>query len=495
MSLSRSLLSFVLCIAGLRCSFGDDFRFFHENVLGTSLELRVRADQANQANQIEATVLSELDRLQQIFSTHDSSSELSRFVALPVGQSMKLSAELTAALADCEHWNQASQGVFQPAIQTLSHTWQQHAAAGQLPTFETLHTSIGQMQQTHWRIDPQSGETTRCSDVPLTLNGIAEGEILDQVIKRVYAEHPQTVGIVINIGGDIRVAGELDCDVAIADPSRDQLNANHLHSISVRNASVSTSGHTERSLQIGNQRYSHIIDPRSGMPVQEIVSSTIIAPTASTADALSTICSVLSAKESLALVSSIPGVRCMLVTASGAVLTSPNWPAQDGSTPVAAPEQSKAPMIVEFEIKRAENAGRYRRPYVAVWIEDKEGFPVKTLSLFLMQNQPGPRWYRDLRRWYSDEQLRKVVDDTDLIATVSKPTRNPGKYRLEWDGKDDSGKALPAGDYTLLIEAAREHGTYQLMKHPFKVGGEAFDTKLPGNDEIAEATIKYSPEN
>ncbi len=493
MSLSRSLLSFVLCIAGLQCSLADDFRFFHENVLGTSLELRVRADQASQADQVEATVLSELDRLQNIFSTHDSSSELSRFVSLPIGQSMKLSPELTAALVNCERWHQVSQGAFQPAIQILSQSWKQHAAADRLPTQGTLKTAIQQMQQTHWRTDSKTGVTTRCSDVPLTLNGIAEGEILDCVIKRIFADHPQTIGLMINIGGDIRVAGELDCEVAIADPSHDRFNAKHLQSISLRNASVSTSGHTERALQIGNERYSHLIDPRSGMPVQEVVSSTIVAPSASTADALSTICAVLPVQESLALVSSLPGVRCLLVTASGAVLTSPNWPAQETGTPDAAPEKSSTPMVVEFEIKRAENSGRYRRPYVAVWIEDKDGFPVKTLSLFLMQNQPGPRWYRDLRRWYSDEQLRKVVDDTDLIATVSKPTRNPGKYRVEWDGSDDAGKVLPAGEYTLLIEAAREHGTYQLMKHPFKLGGEAFTAKLTGNEEIAAASVQYTP--
>ena len=66
-------------------------------------------------------------------------------------------------------------------------------------------------------------------------------------------------------------------------------------------------------------------------------------------------------------------------------------------------------MLIEFEITKAENAGRYRRPYVAVWIADKDGFPVKTLLLFLMKNQPGPRWHRDLRRWYADEVAKLEV--------------------------------------------------------------------------------------
>jgi FAD:protein FMN transferase len=148
-------------------------------------------------------------------------------------------------------------------------------------------------------------------------------------------------------------------------------------------------------------------------------------------------------------------------------------------------------MFIEFEITKAENAGRYRRPYVAVWIEDKDGFPVKTLLLFLMKNQPGPRWHRDLRRWYADDQMRLLVDKTDIIDAVSKPTRNPGKYKVEWDGLDDAGKPLKDGEYTLFIEAAREHGTYQLMKHKFDVGGKPFEENLKGNAEISSASVKY----
>ena len=148
-------------------------------------------------------------------------------------------------------------------------------------------------------------------------------------------------------------------------------------------------------------------------------------------------------------------------------------------------------MLVEFEIAKSDDSRRYRRPYVAVWIEDADGFPVKTLSLFLMQNNPGPRWYRDLRRWYADNQVRRLVDEADIIQTVSKPTRNPGKYKVSWDGKDDSGKLLKPGEYTVLIEAAREHGTYQLSKHNFTLG-KSFDTKLKPNAEINAASIRYT---
>lgn len=110
-----------------------------------------------------------------------------------------------------------------------------------------------------------------------------------------------------------------------------------------------------------------------------------------------------------------------------------------------------------------------------------------------MQNIPGPRWYRDLRRWYADDQLRKLASDTDPIKTVSKPTRNPGKYKVVWNGKDDDGKKLKPGEYSILIETTREHGSYHLIKHKFRIS-ESFEKTLKPNPEISAASIRFRAE-
>jgi hypothetical protein len=211
---------------------------------------------------------------------------------------------------------------------------------------------------------------------------------------------------------------------------------------------------------------------------------------------LATICSVLPITESIAIVNSLRDVECLLVTATGAMTHSLNWPGElisNAGESVPTDAVAKQELLVEIEISKPDDSRRYRRPYVAVWIEDKDGFPVKTLGLFLMTNDPGPRWHRDLRRWYAGDQMRRLVDDNALIGTISKPTRNPGQYKFAWDGRDDAGKDVQAGKYTLHIEAAREHGTYQLMKHAFKLGDQPFEVKLPGNVEIEAASVKLTP--
>ncbi len=101
-----------------------------------------------------------------------------------------------------------------------------------------------------------------------------------------------------------------------------------------------------------------------------------------------------------------------------------------------------ARMELEITINRPEGSSRgYRRPYVAAWLTDKDGVPVRTLVLWVQKSQPGPRWIPDLRQWNREDRLRKLVDDRDLVDAVASPTRNAGEYKVIWDGKDDQGQS------------------------------------------------------
>ena len=112
----------------------------------------------------------------------------------------------------------------------------------------------------------------------------------------------------------------------------------------------------------------------------------------------------------------------------------------------------------------------------------------------MQTKQPGPRWHRDLLRWYRNDAVRKLADKRDLIGTISGATRGSGQYKAVFDGKDDAGQLLPAGKYTLFIEVAREHGTYQLIRHPLTLGTEPIaETKLKSNVEIQSASVEYRP--
>ena len=149
---------------------------------------------------------------------------------------------------------------------------------------------------------------------------------------------------------------------------------------------------------------------------------------------------------------------------------------------------------VDLEINQAVSGGRYRRPYVACWVEHQDGFPVRTLVLWVRADGNGPRWIPDLRRWYNSDRLRKLAklaEETDLVATISEATRKSGKDSATWDGLDDNESLVKPGSYTLYIEAAREHGTHQLIKEEITVADKTFKKQLKGNVEIKSAMLSY----
>ena len=91
--------------------------------------------------------------------------------------------------------------------------------------------------------------------------------------------------------------------------------------------------------------------------------------------------------------------------------------------------------------------------------------------------------------------MRSMAEGTDLTRSVSSATRQAGKYNLKWDGKDNQGKFVKPGKYTIFIEAAREHGTYQLLRSEMDFRSAAKQFSLPGNTEIASASLDYRKKN
>ncbi|GGJ28747.1 DUF2271 domain-containing protein [Deinococcus roseus] len=146
-------------------------------------------------------------------------------------------------------------------------------------------------------------------------------------------------------------------------------------------------------------------------------------------------------------------------------------------------------MAINFEIQQT-SGGRYQRPYVAVWIENASGYPVRTVSLWIENSGKGLRYVRELRRWYQDETTRSGKDGGDLISTVSSSTRNAGKYTVVWDGKNDRKALVDQGEYYICVEESREHGPYQLVRKKVTVGDAALKETLGSDGELKDVSIE-----
>lgn len=133
----------------------------------------------------------------------------------------------------------------------------------------------------------------------------------------------------------------------------------------------------------------------------------------------------------------------------------------------------------------ASSTGQYERPYVAVWIENASGMPVRTLGLWMLNTSRGVRYLSHLSRWVNAAQSAGT-----LAGTQTSPTRMAGSYTLVWDGRDDKKVLLPQGDYVLCIESARQEGPYSLLQEKISVGVVPFKKTLSPNGELTNVSAE-----
>ena len=159
------------------------------------------------------------------------------------------------------------------------------------------------------------------------------------------------------------------------------------------------------------------------------------------------------------------------------------------AVPLAGPAFA-ADMNVKVDIPRL-NVAEYHRPYVAVWVERADQSPVSTLAVWYdLKNKEGTKWLKDMRQWW-----RKAGRDTQMPADgISGATRAPGEHTLTFtDGKAQLGK-LPAGDYQLVVEAAREVGGRELVRVPFTWPPQSAQTaRARGEHELGGVTVDLKP--
>ena len=151
-----------------------------------------------------------------------------------------------------------------------------------------------------------------------------------------------------------------------------------------------------------------------------------------------------------------------------------------------------AEISLNIEIPRI-NAAEYHRPYVAVWVEGEGQKSVADLAVWYQQTDGkeghGTKWLPDMRQWWrkSGRTLKVPVDG------VTGPTRPVGKHAIKFDHKHPSLAKLPAGSYTLVVEAAREVGGRELLKIPFDWKGKPSNGSAQGKTELGKVTLAAKP--
>lgn len=468
----------------------------YENVLGTSLELKITTVDEQQAERAEIAALTEIDRLSTILSSYDQQSEFNRWLKQDLNKPIKVSQELFELLSLFDQWKNRTKGAINPSAAIAINLWKAAEKNQSLPSKYALNEAVTQANITHYQLDKKAGTATRLSNAPLVMNTFAKSYIINKACEAA-SNVAHVSGMVVNIGGDLVVKGEINDPINITDPKANGENDAPLAKIVVANKAVATSGNYRRGMQIGNKWYSHIVDPRTAQPVEGVISATVIAPNATDAGALATAFNILTLTESQTLAAEIPGVEYLIITANGKKIESA------GFKKLIAPESNEKQVLVVPVKRKAEKAwdpkfelaislqlnaieGNTHRPFVAIWVEDANKVAVRNLALWYNK----PKWIPDLRNWYRINAER-FKTDKDTYASATGATRSPGKYTIKWDGKNDAGAYVAQGNYTIIIETSKEHGTDEILRQPMELKKVAKKVTAPGNVEFSNVTFDF----
>jgi thiamine biosynthesis lipoprotein len=249
-------------------------------VFGTLVEVTIYGETEPHARQATASVLHEFQRLHDMLHAWKP-SELSELnAAIARGEGKRVSAELAAMLQDAAGIAEQSQGLFNPAIGSLVQLWGFHAdefKPVQPDALQIAQQLAGHPQMSDLSFTPQNDGVrvqSRNRAVQLDLGGYAKGYALDRAVDLLRKQGIRHA--LINIGGNIIALGQHGKHpwrVGIQHPRKaGALAVLELHD----GEAIGTSGDYQRYFMLNGRRYCHLLDPRSGLPMQGVQAVTIL---------------------------------------------------------------------------------------------------------------------------------------------------------------------------------------------------------------------------
>lgn len=268
-------------------------------VMGTVLGVAVTAPTRDRALAASESAIREIQRVEDLLTTWRD-SPLSRIADAPAGSRVPVDSELFDVLQRVLAWSARTGGTFDPTVAPLVRVWDLRGP-GRIPSPAELDAALDSTGPSAFRLDA-SDRSIRRRDARAGIEegGWGKGYGLDGAARML--REPGTGGALLDLGGQVlalgRNAGGAPWTVAIADPRH---RGRRVLVLRLENASVATSGDSERGRQIDGVRIGHLLDPRTGRPAPDFGSVTVVAPSALEGDILSTAFFVLGPDAGLAL--------------------------------------------------------------------------------------------------------------------------------------------------------------------------------------------------
>jgi thiamine biosynthesis lipoprotein len=285
--------------------------------MGTIFRIVLYAPGKSVADQSAAAAFARVDELNGILSDYEPNSELSRLSQRtndgPMPRPARVSDDLWRVLVAGRHASELSDGAFDVTVGPFVQLWRRSRRQNELPKPERLDEARKSVGYQYLKLDPQHQSVQLLARrMRLDVGGIAKGYTAEQAMAVLHRFGIRQA--VVGAAGDLAVGdpppGRDDWRIGIQSLERPNDIAGY---VLLHNRGISTSGDTYRFVEIDGVRYSHIIDPRTGLGLTHSIGVTVIAPDALTSDWSSTAVSILGPEKGVRMIERMPGTAVRIV--------------------------------------------------------------------------------------------------------------------------------------------------------------------------------------
>lgn len=263
----------------------------HRGLMGTRFEISCYSVEEKLFAKASQAAFDIAEQINQVASDYIADSELLSLSKHPAGTAIQVSPLLFKLVSEARELAEKTDGHFDPTLGPLTKLWRESRRRQSLPSPETLEKAKASCGWQQLDLDHNSSTITLARPgMRLDLGAIAKGQAADLMLE-VLTKHGIT-RCCVTAGGEVRMAdappGEDGWRISVKSEKEPRETSSQLLLV---NCGVSTSGDIHQFIEIDGIRYSHIIDPKTGLGLTRHIGATVIAPTATISDSLSTACS------------------------------------------------------------------------------------------------------------------------------------------------------------------------------------------------------------
>ncbi|PHS20076.1 MAG: thiamine biosynthesis protein ApbE [Kangiella sp.] len=305
-----------LIILSLFISFDVDCKWISHSfeVMGTQSTIEFEVPSEKIAPKTLQLVIDEMHRIDALMSPFKPTSELSKINRLASTTPIHISKELYDLLVKSADFSKLTEGAFDISFSSVGYLYDYRNSVK--PTQKQIENLKKNINYRSIRLNKKN-QTVKFLQplVKIDLGGIAKGYAVDQCIQ--ILKDNGVVNAYVSAGGDSRIIGKKDNRLWYIGIKHPRDKKRLLVNLPLEEVSISTSGDYERFFEKDGVRYHHIIDPKTGDSARGLQSVTILAPSSTTADALSTSVFVLGLNKGLKLVNGLADTSAILVDSQG----------------------------------------------------------------------------------------------------------------------------------------------------------------------------------